>query len=110
MSSAACHFVPSTNTLEHWLGRVSTGRFWLARAHAGNAQWGFVGGAHGARARAGLPAITVPCGFEAPRDGGGGPLPVGLQIIGRAFGEADMISVAHVFEQTADFAWGSPPA
>jgi aspartyl-tRNA(Asn)/glutamyl-tRNA(Gln) amidotransferase subunit A len=52
----------------------------------------------------------VPCGFEAPRDGGGGPLPVGLQIIGRAFGEADMISVAHVFEQTADFAWGSPPA
>ncbi|KAK9822511.1 hypothetical protein WJX81_008348 [Elliptochloris bilobata] len=58
---------------------------------------------------AGLPAITVPCGFEEPRDDGAARLPVGLQIIGRAFGEADMIGVAHVFEQTADFAWGSPP-
>lgn len=58
---------------------------------------------------AGLPAITVPCGFEEAGDAGGGRLPVGLQIIGRAFGEADMISVAHVFEQTASFAWGSPP-
>ena len=58
---------------------------------------------------AGLPAITVPCGFEEPRDDGGGRLPVGLQIIGRVFGEADMIRVAHAFEQTADFAWGAPP-
>lgn len=57
----------------------------------------------------GLPAITVPCGFEEPRDDGGGRLPVGLQIIGRVFGEADMIRVAHAFEQTADFAWGAPP-
>ncbi len=40
----------------------------------------------------------------------GKSLPVGLQIIGKAFGEAEIIRIAHVFEQTADFASGRPPA
>lgn len=46
---------------------------------------------------AGLPAVTVPCGL-AP----GGPrgLPVGLQIIGPTFSEAEILRYAHVFEQT----------
>lgn len=48
---------------------------------------------------AGLPAITVPCG-TAQVDGKA--LPVGLQFIGRAFGEADLIGVAHAVEQTMD--------
>jgi aspartyl-tRNA(Asn)/glutamyl-tRNA(Gln) amidotransferase subunit A len=56
---------------------------------------------------AGLPAIVVPCGFEE-RSGLEGRLPVGIQIIGRAFGEADIIAFAHIFEQTADFARGQP--
>ena len=48
---------------------------------------------------AGLPAVCLPCGFaEQP---GGGKLPVGMQIIGRAFEEADLLQLAHVFEQTA---------
>ncbi|MFP4202804.1 MAG: Asp-tRNA(Asn)/Glu-tRNA(Gln) amidotransferase subunit GatA [Opitutales bacterium] len=42
---------------------------------------------------AGLPAISVPSGFT--RAG----LPIGLQIIGKAFGETDMFAAAHAFEQ-----------
>lgn len=57
---------------------------------------------------AGLPAVVVPCGFEEGTGSQGQALPVGLQIIGRAFGEAQLIQLAHVFEQTADFAQGQP--
>ncbi|GGA50671.1 Asp-tRNA(Asn)/Glu-tRNA(Gln) amidotransferase subunit GatA [Paenibacillus physcomitrellae] len=40
---------------------------------------------------AGVPAISVPCGFA---DG----LPVGLQIIGKAFDESTVLRTAHAFE------------
>ena len=46
---------------------------------------------------AGLPAIVLPCAWV---DASGAKLPVGLQLIGRAFGEADLLELAHVFEQT----------
>lgn len=52
--------------------------------------------------------MVVPCGFEEGGGGKGPALPVGLQIIGHAFGEADMIRLGHIFEQTANFARGSP--
>ena len=52
--------------------------------------------------------MVVPCGFEVGGGSRGQPLPVGLQIIGRAFGEADMISLGHIFEQTCDFACSRP--
>ena len=55
---------------------------------------------------AGLPAIALPCGFL--KSDSCTSLPVGMQIIGAAFGEADIIKIAHAFEQTADFAVGSP--
>jgi aspartyl-tRNA(Asn)/glutamyl-tRNA(Gln) amidotransferase subunit A len=42
---------------------------------------------------AGLPGISVPCGKTA------GDLPVGLQIVGPAFGEARVLQLAHAFEQ-----------
>ena len=42
---------------------------------------------------AGLPGISVPCGRI------GGKLPVGLQIVGPAFGEAKVLQLAHAFEQ-----------
>jgi aspartyl-tRNA(Asn)/glutamyl-tRNA(Gln) amidotransferase subunit A len=43
----------------------------------------------------GLPAVSVPCGFTA------GGLPIGLQLIGRAFDEATVLRVAHVYETTS---------
>ena len=41
---------------------------------------------------AGLPAISVPCGFTA------GGLPIGLQLIGQPFAEADLLACAHVYD------------
>jgi len=45
----------------------------------------------------GLPAITVPCGFS--REG----LPIGLQVIGRAFDEEGILRIAHAFEKNTDW-------
>ena len=41
----------------------------------------------------GLPAIQVPCGFDADQ------LPVGFQLAGRPFDEATICQVAHAYEQ-----------
>lgn len=46
---------------------------------------------------AGLPAISLPCGFT--RAG----LPVGLQLIGQPFREADLLAVARHYEQAHDW-------
>jgi len=43
----------------------------------------------------GLPAISVPCGFDA------NGLPVGLQIVARPSGDHDAIALAHDYEQAA---------
>jgi aspartyl-tRNA(Asn)/glutamyl-tRNA(Gln) amidotransferase subunit A len=51
----------------------------------------------------GLPAISVPCGFT--REG----LPVGLQLIGRAFEEAALLRIAHSYEQSTDWHTRHPP-
>ena len=45
---------------------------------------------------AGLPAISVPCGFSGKR-------PVGLQIIGKALDEMNVIRAAYAYEQSTDF-------
>ena len=45
---------------------------------------------------AGLPAISLPCGFE-------GGLPIGLQVIGKPFAEETVLRVAYAFEQATDF-------
>ncbi|KOP66524.1 glutamyl-tRNA amidotransferase [Bacillus sp. FJAT-18019] len=44
---------------------------------------------------AGVPAVSVPCGFA---DG----LPVGMQIIGKAFDESTVLRVAHAYEQNTE--------
>lgn len=43
---------------------------------------------------AGLPAIAIPCGFVQER------LPIGFQLIGRAFGEEQLLSYAHLYESS----------
>ncbi|MGV0975681.1 MAG: Asp-tRNA(Asn)/Glu-tRNA(Gln) amidotransferase subunit GatA [Azonexus sp.] len=45
---------------------------------------------------AGLPAMSVPCGFA-------GGLPVGLQLIGNYFGEAQLLNVAHRYQVATDW-------
>lgn len=45
---------------------------------------------------AGLPGMSIPCGFA---DG----LPVGLQLIGNYFAEARLLNVAHRFQQATDW-------
>ncbi len=43
---------------------------------------------------AGLPAISVPCGFNSAN------LPIGAQIIGKTFDDATVLQAAHLVEQT----------
>ena len=46
---------------------------------------------------AGIPAISIPCGYN--REG----LPIGLQILGKAFSEETLLRVAYAFEQNTNF-------
>ena len=55
------------------------------------------------QALAGIPAINVPCGFDAQG------LPIGLQLLGRHFDEPTLIKVAHAFERHSDFHNAKPP-
>lgn len=42
---------------------------------------------------AGLPAISVPCGFTSSG------LPIGMQLIGQPFQESDLLAIAHTYEK-----------
>jgi aspartyl-tRNA(Asn)/glutamyl-tRNA(Gln) amidotransferase subunit A len=46
---------------------------------------------------AGLPGMSIPCGF------GAGGMPVGLQLIGSWFDEARMLNIAHRYQQSTDW-------
>ena len=46
---------------------------------------------------AGLPALSVPCGFD------GKGLPVGLQLMGSYFSEAALLGIAHRYQQATDW-------
>jgi len=46
---------------------------------------------------AGLPAISLPCGFT--NEG----LPIGLQIVSRSWGEFKVLNIAHAFEQATEW-------
>jgi aspartyl-tRNA(Asn)/glutamyl-tRNA(Gln) amidotransferase subunit A len=46
---------------------------------------------------AGLPGLSLPCGFDTAG------LPIGLQIMGRAFDEATVLRVAYAYERASDW-------
>jgi aspartyl-tRNA(Asn)/glutamyl-tRNA(Gln) amidotransferase subunit A len=46
---------------------------------------------------AGIPAISVPCGFTSEG------LPIGMQIIGKHLNEASIIRAAYTYEKNTDF-------
>jgi aspartyl-tRNA(Asn)/glutamyl-tRNA(Gln) amidotransferase subunit A len=50
----------------------------------------------------GLPAISIPCGFTSEE------FPVGLQIIGPAFGEAKVLALARAYEQATGWSKRRP--
>jgi aspartyl-tRNA(Asn)/glutamyl-tRNA(Gln) amidotransferase subunit A len=50
---------------------------------------------------AGLPGISVPGGFSEG-------LPVGLQIIGPHYGDADILKIAHAYEQATEWRTAHP--
>ncbi len=50
---------------------------------------------------AGIPAISIPCGLAG--DGGGGELPVGLQIAGPVFSENRLLDAAFALERALGF-------
>jgi aspartyl-tRNA(Asn)/glutamyl-tRNA(Gln) amidotransferase subunit A len=51
---------------------------------------------------AGLPGMSLPCGFD------GQGLPIGLQLIGNYFGEARMLNVAHQYQLATDWHTRAP--
>jgi aspartyl-tRNA(Asn)/glutamyl-tRNA(Gln) amidotransferase subunit A len=46
---------------------------------------------------AGLPAISLPCGFSS--DG----MPIGLQMVGKPFEESMILRIAHAYQQLTDW-------
>ena len=53
---------------------------------------------------AGLPGMSIPCGF------GAGGLPVGLHVVGNYYSEARMLAAADHFQQATDWHTRAPPA
>jgi aspartyl-tRNA(Asn)/glutamyl-tRNA(Gln) amidotransferase subunit A len=51
---------------------------------------------------AGLPGISIPCGFTRSQ------LPIGLQLIGRPFDEAGLLAIAQAYEQAHDWSTRHP--
>ena len=51
---------------------------------------------------AGIPGISVPCGFNSEH------LPIGLQVLGKPFGEADLLAIANSFDQFHEYSKQHP--
>jgi aspartyl-tRNA(Asn)/glutamyl-tRNA(Gln) amidotransferase subunit A len=54
---------------------------------------------------AGLPGVSVPCGFTDGTE----KLPIGLQLIGRRFDEATLLRVADAYERETEWSKQTPP-
>jgi len=53
---------------------------------------------------AGICGISIPCGFSAQPK-----LPIGLQVLGKPFGEETLLKVAHAYEQSTSWHRERPP-
>jgi len=53
---------------------------------------------------AGLPAVSIPCGFDS------NDLPIGMQLIGNKFSEAKILNAAHQFELVTNFNYIKTPS
>ncbi len=53
---------------------------------------------------AGLPGLSIPCGVDAEG------LPIGLQLIGRPFGEETLLRAAYAYEHSTDWHVRRPQA
>jgi aspartyl-tRNA(Asn)/glutamyl-tRNA(Gln) amidotransferase subunit A len=51
---------------------------------------------------AGICGLSLPCGFDAQR------LPIGLQLIGKAFAEETLLHVGYAYEQSTDWHKAAP--
>jgi len=51
----------------------------------------------------GLPAVSIPCGFNRDR------LPVGTTVTGRPFGEAEVLEIAHLYQTITRWHEQTPP-
>jgi aspartyl-tRNA(Asn)/glutamyl-tRNA(Gln) amidotransferase subunit A len=51
----------------------------------------------------GVPALTVPCGFD------GQGLPIGIQLVGPHWAEGTLLAVAHTYQQATDWHRRRPP-
>jgi aspartyl-tRNA(Asn)/glutamyl-tRNA(Gln) amidotransferase subunit A len=52
---------------------------------------------------AGLPALSLPCGFSATH------LPLGVQLLGRPFDEATLIDLGRAYQEITDWHKRRPP-
>jgi aspartyl-tRNA(Asn)/glutamyl-tRNA(Gln) amidotransferase subunit A len=53
---------------------------------------------------AGICGVSIPCGFtKSPK------LPIGLQLLGKPFGEETLLKIAHAYEQSTDWHKEKPP-
>jgi aspartyl-tRNA(Asn)/glutamyl-tRNA(Gln) amidotransferase subunit A len=64
------------------------------------------GSFRGVYSLAGVPALSILCGFTSEEEGG---LPLALQIAGRPFDEATILRVAHAYEQNTSWHNRRPP-
>ncbi|MEK7651991.1 MAG: Asp-tRNA(Asn)/Glu-tRNA(Gln) amidotransferase subunit GatA [Patescibacteria group bacterium] len=52
---------------------------------------------------AGLPALSIPCGFAKTEDDTSVEMPVGLQIIGPQWGEQNIFNIGHAYQTITDW-------
>lgn len=52
----------------------------------------------------GVPALSLPCGFDSRG------LPIGLQLVGRPFAEGTLLAAGRAYQRATDWDERTPPA